>query len=62
MKKKFRVVFEGITKAGLQTDLNDFLTEIFLTERGSGEVNKEHEVRLIETASRKPAKEETPIN
>uniref|UniRef100_A0A8C4ZTF6 NACHT domain-containing protein n=1 Tax=Gadus morhua TaxID=8049 RepID=A0A8C4ZTF6_GADMO len=28
---------------------------------GSGEVNKEHEVRLIETASRKPAKEETSI-
>ncbi|XP_030209046.1 NLR family CARD domain-containing protein 3-like [Gadus morhua] len=61
LKKKFRVVFEGITKAGQRTDLNDFLTEIFLTERGSGEVNKEHEVRLIETASRKPAMEETPI-
>ncbi|CAL8376359.1 unnamed protein product [Gadus morhua 'NCC'] len=41
--------------------MNDFYTEIFITERGSGEVNKEHEVRLIETASRKPAKEETPI-
>ncbi|XP_030211340.1 NLR family CARD domain-containing protein 3-like, partial [Gadus morhua] len=61
LKKQFRVVFEGIAKAGQQTDLNDFLTEIFLTERGSGEVNKEHEVRLIETASRKPAMEETPI-
>ncbi|CAL8277883.1 unnamed protein product [Gadus morhua 'NCC'] len=61
LKKKFTVVFEGITKAGQRTDLNDVLTEIFLTERGSGEVNKEHEVRLIETASRKPAMEETPI-
>ncbi|XP_056441459.1 NACHT, LRR and PYD domains-containing protein 3-like isoform X2 [Gadus chalcogrammus] len=61
LKKKFRCVFEGIAKAGQQTDLNDFYTEIFITERGSGEVNKEHEVRLIETASRKPAKEETPI-
>ncbi|XP_059905479.1 NACHT, LRR and PYD domains-containing protein 12-like isoform X2 [Gadus macrocephalus] len=58
LKKKFRVVFEGIAIAGQRTDLNDFLTE-----RGSGEVNKEHEVnmRLIETASRKPAMEETPI-
>ncbi|CAL8234551.1 unnamed protein product [Arctogadus glacialis] len=46
---------------GQRTDLNDFYTEIFITERGSGEVNNEHEVRLIETASRKPAKEETPI-
>uniref|UniRef100_A0A8C5B7X1 NACHT domain-containing protein n=1 Tax=Gadus morhua TaxID=8049 RepID=A0A8C5B7X1_GADMO len=61
LKKKFRCVFEGIAKAGQRTDLNDFYTEIFITERGSGEVNKEHEVRLIETASRKPAKEETPI-
>ncbi|XP_056441300.1 NLR family CARD domain-containing protein 3-like [Gadus chalcogrammus] len=61
LKKKFRCVFEGIAKAGQRTYLNDFYTEIFITERGSGEVNKEHEVRLIETAKRKPAKEETPI-
>ncbi|CAL8300771.1 unnamed protein product [Gadus morhua 'NCC'] len=61
LKKKFKCVSEGIPKAGNQTGLNDFYTEIFITERGSGEVNKEHEVRLIETASRKPAKEETPI-
>ncbi|XP_059897911.1 NACHT, LRR and PYD domains-containing protein 3-like isoform X8 [Gadus macrocephalus] len=61
LKKKFRCVFEGIAKAGQRTYLNDFYTEIFITEGGSGEVNKEHEVRLIETASRKPAKEETPI-
>ncbi|XP_056445635.1 NACHT, LRR and PYD domains-containing protein 14-like isoform X3 [Gadus chalcogrammus] len=61
LTKKFRCVFEGIDKAGQPTNLNDFYTEIFITERDSGEVNKEHEVRLIETASRKPAKEETPI-
>ncbi|CAL8290474.1 unnamed protein product [Lota lota] len=61
LKKKFRCVFEGIAKAGQPTALNDFYTELFITERGSGEVNKEHEVRLIETASRKSAKEETPI-
>ncbi|KAJ3582224.1 hypothetical protein NHX12_015730 [Muraenolepis orangiensis] len=59
--QKFRRVFEGIAKAGQSTDLNDFYTELFITQRVSGEVNKEHEVRLIETASRKPAKEETPI-
>ncbi|CAL8385948.1 unnamed protein product [Boreogadus saida] len=61
LKKKIRRVFEGIPKAGQPTGLNDFYTEIFITERGSGEVNKEHEIRLVETASRKPAKEETPI-
>ncbi|XP_030211353.1 NLR family CARD domain-containing protein 3-like [Gadus morhua] len=61
LKKKLKCVSEGIPKAGTQTGLNDFYTELFITERGSGEVNKEHEVRLIETASRTPTKEETPI-
>ncbi|CAL8253538.1 unnamed protein product [Arctogadus glacialis] len=61
LREKFRNVFEGIAKAGQPTGLNDFYTELFITARGSGEVNQEHEVRLIETASRKPAREETPI-
>ncbi|CAL8390852.1 unnamed protein product [Boreogadus saida] len=61
LKKKLWCVFQGIAEAGRSTPLTEFYTEIFITQRGSGEVNKEHEVRLIETASRKPAKEETPI-
>ncbi|XP_059911395.1 NLR family CARD domain-containing protein 3-like isoform X24 [Gadus macrocephalus] len=61
LRKKFWCVFEGIAKAGHSTPLNEFYTEIFITKRGSGEVNQEHEVRLIEAASRKPAEEETPI-
>ena len=54
-------MFEGLPKAGQATDLNEIYTEIFIIEGGSGDVNQEHEVRLIEAASRKPAKEETPI-
>ncbi|CAL8323997.1 unnamed protein product [Merluccius merluccius] len=61
LKEKFRCVFEGIAKAGQPTRLNDFYTELYITKRDSGDVNKEHEVRLIERASRKPTKEETPI-
>ncbi|CAL8397830.1 unnamed protein product [Arctogadus glacialis] len=61
LRKKFQCVFEGIAKAGQRTRLNDFYSELFITKRGSGEVNQEHEVRLIEKASRKPANEETPI-
>ncbi|KAK0144970.1 NLR family CARD domain-containing protein 3 [Merluccius polli] len=61
LMEKFRRMFEGIAKAGQPTDLNDFYTELSITERDSGDVNKEHEVRLIETASRKPAMEETTI-
>uniref|UniRef100_A0ABZ3NPN6 NACHT domain-containing protein n=1 Tax=Gadus morhua TaxID=8049 RepID=A0ABZ3NPN6_GADMO len=58
---KLCCVFEGIAKAGRPTPLNEIYTELFITERGSGEVNKEHEVTLIETASRRPVKVETPI-
>ncbi|KAJ3584773.1 hypothetical protein NHX12_015268 [Muraenolepis orangiensis] len=61
LKEKFRCMFEGIAKAGQPTRLNDFYIELLITEGDSGEINKEHEVRLIEKASRKKAKEETPI-
>ncbi|CAL8279979.1 unnamed protein product [Merluccius merluccius] len=61
LKEKTQRVFEGVPKAGQATDLNEIYTEIFITKGHSGDVNQEHEVRLIETASRKPAKEETPI-
>ncbi|XP_033994340.1 NLR family CARD domain-containing protein 3-like isoform X4 [Trematomus bernacchii] len=61
LKERFQCVFEGIAKAGNQTLLNQIYTELYITEGGSAEVNKEHEVRQIETASRKPHRPETPI-
>ncbi|KAM3842668.1 NLR family CARD domain-containing protein 3-like [Diretmus argenteus] len=61
LKQKFQCVFEGISKAGNPTLLNQIYTELYITEGGSGEVNEEHEVRQIETASRKAAEPETPI-
>uniref|UniRef100_A0A3B5QN35 B30.2/SPRY domain-containing protein n=1 Tax=Xiphophorus maculatus TaxID=8083 RepID=A0A3B5QN35_XIPMA len=60
-KKKFQSVFEGIAKAGSPTLLNQIYTELYITEGGTGEVNDEHEVRQIETASRKPHRPETTI-
>uniref|UniRef100_A0A3Q1JE12 NACHT domain-containing protein n=1 Tax=Anabas testudineus TaxID=64144 RepID=A0A3Q1JE12_ANATE len=61
LKKKFQCVFEGIAKAGNPTLLNHIYTELYITEGGTGEVNDEHEVRQIETASRKPDRPETTI-
>ncbi|XP_071378585.1 NLR family CARD domain-containing protein 3-like [Centroberyx affinis] len=61
VKEKFQCVLEGIVKAGNPTLLKQIYTELYITEGGSGEVNDEHEVRLIEAASRKPARPETPI-
>ncbi|XP_037553089.1 protein NLRC3-like [Nematolebias whitei] len=61
VKKRFQCVFEGIAKAGNPTLLNEIYTELYITEGGTGEVNDEHEVRQIETASRKPHTPETTI-
>ncbi|KAM4729951.1 protein NLRC3-like [Anableps anableps] len=61
LKNKFQCVFEGIAKAGSPTLLNQIYTELYITEGGTGEVNDEHEVRQIETASRKPHRPETTI-
>ncbi|XP_033971994.1 NLR family CARD domain-containing protein 3-like isoform X1 [Trematomus bernacchii] len=61
LKEKFQCVFEGIAKAGNPTLLNQIYTELYITEGGSAEVNDEHEVRQIETASRKPHRPETTI-
>ncbi|XP_065808046.1 NLR family CARD domain-containing protein 3-like isoform X1 [Labrus bergylta] len=61
LKEKFQCVFEGIAKAGNPTLLNQIYTELYITEGGTGEVNDEHEVRQIETASRKPDRLETTI-
>ncbi|XP_042274293.1 protein NLRC3-like [Thunnus maccoyii] len=61
LKKNFQCVFEGIAKAGNATLLNQIYTELYITEGGTAEVNDEHEVRQIETASRKPDRPETRI-
>uniref|UniRef100_A0A671VMW7 B30.2/SPRY domain-containing protein n=1 Tax=Sparus aurata TaxID=8175 RepID=A0A671VMW7_SPAAU len=61
LQKKFQCVFEGIAKAGNPTLLKQIYTELYITEGGTAEVNDEHEVRQIETASRKPDRPETTI-
>nr|XP_046267123.1 protein NLRC3-like [Scatophagus argus] len=61
LKQKYECVFEGIAKAGNPTLLNQIYTELHITEGGTAEVNEEHEVRQIETASRKTRRPETTI-
>uniref|UniRef100_A0A4W6FJ11 NACHT domain-containing protein n=1 Tax=Lates calcarifer TaxID=8187 RepID=A0A4W6FJ11_LATCA len=61
LKKKFQCLFEGISKAGNPTLLNQIYTELYITEGGTGEVNDEHEIRQMETTSRKPDRPETTI-
>ncbi|KAI5608713.1 NLR family CARD domain-containing protein 3-like, partial [Silurus asotus] len=61
LMKKFQHLNGVIITQGNQTLLNEIYTELYITEGHSGEVNKEHEVRKIEAASRRTTTEETPI-
>ncbi|XP_045571907.1 NACHT, LRR and PYD domains-containing protein 12-like, partial [Salmo salar] len=61
LKKKFQCVFEGIAQQGNPTLLNKIYTELYITEGGTGEVNNEHELRQIETTTRKQARPETAV-
>ncbi len=51
LKNRSQRIFEGIAKQGNPSLLNKIYTELYITEGGIGEVNNEHEVRQIETAS-----------
>ncbi|KAL1261218.1 hypothetical protein QQF64_009045, partial [Cirrhinus molitorella] len=59
--KKFKCLCEGIAKQVSSTLLNEIYTELYITESESGEISNEHEVRQIETQSRRAATEDTPI-
>ncbi|XP_056110197.1 NLR family CARD domain-containing protein 3-like [Rhinichthys klamathensis goyatoka] len=61
LKKKFQCLYEGTAKDGSPTLLNEIYTELFITESESGGINNEHEVRQIETLSRRAATDDTPI-
>ncbi|XP_055016439.1 protein NLRC3-like [Boleophthalmus pectinirostris] len=56
---RFSRVFEGVAKASDSAPLSQIYTELHITEGGASEVNQEHEVRLVETTSRRPAAPET---
>ncbi|KAB5566008.1 hypothetical protein PHYPO_G00248110 [Pangasianodon hypophthalmus] len=61
LREKFKRINEGISQHGSSALLNEIYTELYITEGWSGDVNNEHEVRQVETESRRPATQETPI-
>ncbi|XP_052402528.1 NACHT, LRR and PYD domains-containing protein 3 isoform X39 [Carassius gibelio] len=61
VRKKFECLCEGTVRQGIPTLLNEIYTELYITESESGEINNEHEVRKIETQSRRAAREDTAI-
>ncbi|XP_048036342.1 NACHT, LRR and PYD domains-containing protein 3-like [Megalobrama amblycephala] len=61
LMKKFECLYEGTAQQGNPTLLNEIYTELYITESESGEISNEHEVRQIETQSRRAETEDTPI-
>ncbi|KAI5090391.1 NACHT, LRR and PYD domains-containing protein 12-like [Silurus meridionalis] len=61
LKKKFECLNGLMLKQENRTLLNEIYTELYITEGESGNVNKEHEVKQIEAASRRNPTEDTPI-
>ncbi|KAI5090309.1 NLR family CARD domain-containing protein 3 isoform X5, partial [Silurus meridionalis] len=61
LMKKFQCLNGLMLKQKNRTLLNELYTELYITEGDSGDVNKEHEVKQIEAASRRNPTEDTAI-
>ncbi|XP_074498959.1 protein NLRC3-like [Sebastes fasciatus] len=61
LKRRCESVTEGTDETGSGTLLNRIYTELYITEGQSEEVNTQHEVRQLETASKKKTLHDTPI-
>ncbi|KAA0719457.1 NLR family CARD domain-containing protein 3 CARD15-like protein [Triplophysa tibetana] len=61
LKEQFQRMNEGISAQGSSTLVNEIFTELYITEGGIEDINNEHEVRQIETESRRSETQETQI-
>ncbi|XP_043092038.1 NLR family CARD domain-containing protein 3-like, partial [Puntigrus tetrazona] len=61
LQKRFECLCEGTATQRNPTLLNEIYTELYITESERGEINNEHEVRQIETQSRREATEDRAI-
>ncbi|XP_051266343.1 NACHT, LRR and PYD domains-containing protein 12-like isoform X6 [Dicentrarchus labrax] len=61
LQTRCKHVTEGTDETGSETLLNRIYTELYITEGQSQEVNTQHEVMQLETASKKKTLHDTPI-
>ncbi|KAM9352407.1 protein NLRC3-like [Symphorus nematophorus] len=61
LRRRCERVTEGTEETGSETLLNRIYTELYITEGQSEDVNTQHEVRQLETTSKKEILHETPI-
>ncbi|XP_030604759.1 NACHT, LRR and PYD domains-containing protein 5-like [Archocentrus centrarchus] len=61
LRRRCERVTEGSDETGSRTLLNTIYTELYITEGQSEELHTQHEVRQLETASKKKTLHDTPI-
>ncbi|XP_060944509.1 NLR family CARD domain-containing protein 3-like isoform X2 [Limanda limanda] len=61
LRRRHEHVTEGTDETESRTPLNRIYTELYITEGQSEEVNTQHEVRQLETASKRKSLHDTPI-
>ncbi|XP_044201376.1 protein NLRC3-like [Thunnus albacares] len=61
LRRRCESVTEGTDEAGSEILLNSIYTELYITEGQSEEVNTQHEVRQLETASKMKILHDAPI-
>uniref|UniRef100_A0A8C9XQG2 NACHT domain-containing protein n=1 Tax=Sander lucioperca TaxID=283035 RepID=A0A8C9XQG2_SANLU len=61
VKGTYERVTEGADQTGSETPLNRIFTEVYITDGQSEEVNTQHEVRQLETASKMETLHDSPI-
>ncbi|XP_028424710.1 NLR family CARD domain-containing protein 3-like isoform X2 [Perca flavescens] len=62
VKGTYERVTEGVDQTGSGTLLNRIFTALYITDELSKEVNRQHEVRQLETASKMETLHDSPIN
>ncbi|XP_049416992.1 NACHT, LRR and PYD domains-containing protein 12-like isoform X1 [Epinephelus fuscoguttatus] len=61
LENRFMCIQEGLSGTEDKKRLEDIYTELYITDGGDMQLNRQHEVRKIEMASRKPAETEVLI-
>uniref|UniRef100_A0A3B4XQ25 B30.2/SPRY domain-containing protein n=1 Tax=Seriola lalandi dorsalis TaxID=1841481 RepID=A0A3B4XQ25_SERLL len=61
LQNRFLCVQEGLSDMEEKKLLDDIYTELHITDGGNMQINRQHEVRQIETASRRPAGAEISV-
>ncbi|XP_039972083.1 NACHT, LRR and PYD domains-containing protein 3-like isoform X2 [Xiphias gladius] len=61
LQNRFMCIQEGLLDMEDKKLLGDIYTELYITDGGDMQINRQHEVRQIEMASRKPARTAIPV-